>query len=227
VALARSDRELIHTSRARLIAAGKSLFARVGYEQTSTAAIARRAGTSESQLVRYFEGKAGLLQTIFDESWQPLNERALALIGAAVNAREAILGVVSAFVHAFAQDPELAFLFLFEGRRLRGTKPGVILSKGFLAFEELTRELIVRGQKDGSFSKGFSAAAIASAVRGAVEGMIRDRLQAERSGKVRPFSEREIRRVLSAMLAGVSRTPPARRVAGRRQKQRFSARDGT
>jgi len=207
---ARSDRALMQSSRARLIAAGKSLFARVGYEQTSTAAIAHRAGTSESQLVRYFEGKAGLLQAIFDESWQPLNERALALIGAAINAREAILGVISAFVHAFAQDPELAFLFLFEGRRLRGTKHEVILSKGFLAFEELTRELIVRGQKDGSFSRGFSAAAIASAVRGTVEGMIRDRLQAERSRKVRPFSEREIGRVLSAMLAGLSGTPLAR-----------------
>src|SRR6266849_2463838 len=167
----------MQSSRARLIAAGKSLFARVGYEQTSTAAIAHRAGTSESQLVRYFEGKAGLLQAIFDESWQPLNERALALIGAAINAREAILGVISAFV---------------------------------LAFEELTRELIVRGQKDGSFSRGFSAAAIASAVRGTVEGMIRDRLQAERSRKVRPFSEREIGRVLSAMLAGLSGTPLAR-----------------
>ncbi len=206
----RPRRLALETSRGRLIAAGKSLFARVGYEQTSTAAIARRAGTSESQLVRYFDGKAGLLQAIFDESWQPLNERATALIGAAINARDAILGVVSAFVRAFAQDPELAFLFLFESRRLRGTQHEVVLSKGFLAFEEVTRELIVRGQKDGSFSRGFSAAAIASAVRGTVEGMIRDRLQAERSGKVRPFSEREIEHVLSAMLAGLSGTPPAK-----------------
>src|SRR5258708_34539030 len=199
----------MQSSRARLIAAGKSQFARVGYEQTSTAAIARRAGTSESQLVRSFEGKAGLLQAIFDESWQPLNERALALIGAAINARDAILGVVSAFVHTFAQDPELAFLFLFEGRRLRGTKHEVILSKGFLAFEELTRELIVRGQKDGSFSRDFSAAAIASAVRGAVEGMIRDRLQAERSRKGRPFSERGSRHALCAIIEGLSGRPPA------------------
>jgi hypothetical protein len=34
----------------RLLLAAKELFARNGYEQTSTAAIARRAGTSESQL---------------------------------------------------------------------------------------------------------------------------------------------------------------------------------
>ena len=53
-------------SRARLLAAGKSLFARLGYEFTSTATIARDAGTSESQLIRYFGSKAGLLETIFE-----------------------------------------------------------------------------------------------------------------------------------------------------------------
>ncbi len=208
VPLAGIDVELTRTSRARLLAAGKSLFARLGYEQTSTVAIAREAGTSESQLVRYFEGKAGLLRAIFDESWKPLTEKIQALIGAAVNAREAVLSVLSAFVHAFAQDPELAFLFLFEGRRLRGARNEIILSKGFLAFEELTRQLIIRGQKDGSFSKDFTAAAIASAIRGTAEGMIRDRLLAKRSGKVHPFSEREIRHVMSAMLEGFSSEPP-------------------
>ena len=56
-------------SRERLLLAAKTLFARHGYEQTSTATIAREAGSSESQLMRYFGGKAGLLDTIFNESW--------------------------------------------------------------------------------------------------------------------------------------------------------------
>jgi AcrR family transcriptional regulator len=202
--------ELTQTARSRLLAAGKSLFAHLGYEQTSTAMIAHEAGTSESQLVRYFDGKAGLLRAIFDESWKPLNEKVQAMIGAAVNAREAVLDVVSGFVQAFAQDPALAFLFLFEGRRLRGAKSEVVLSQGFLSFEELTRQLIIRGQKDGSFSKEFNAAAIASGIRGMAEGMIRDRLLAKRSGKAHPFSDREIRHVLSAMLQGLSSRPPRR-----------------
>jgi len=62
------------TSRGRLLLSGKTLFARNGYEQTSTSAIAREAGSSESQLVRYFSGKSGLLEAIFNESWKPLNE---------------------------------------------------------------------------------------------------------------------------------------------------------
>ena len=57
------------TSRMRLLNAGKTLFAKNGYEQTSTAAIARESGSSESQLIRYFGGKAGLLEAIFNESF--------------------------------------------------------------------------------------------------------------------------------------------------------------
>lgn len=202
------DGDTTHTSRSRLLAAGKELFARVGYEQASTAAIARAAGTSESQLVRYFDGKAGLLEAIFNESWKPLNEEVQKLIANAPHAREALTAVLLAVTKALGSDPDIAFLFLFEGRRVRGAGPDVVLSKGFVQFSELVRALIRRGQQDGSFRPEFSDAAVASAVMGAAEEMMRERLLAERSGKSRPFSEREIRHVFAALLAGVA-APPA------------------
>lgn len=198
------------SSRGRLLAAGKELFARVGYEQASTAAIARAAGTSESQLVRYFEGKAGLLEAIFNHSWAPLNDEIRRLVGAAPHAREAMLGVLSTVTRGFGSDHELAFLFLFEGRRVRGDGAEVSLSKGGLDFIELVRALIRRGQQDGSFSPAFSDAALAAAIVGAAEGMIRERLIAERAGKSRPFSDKEIRNVFSAILAGVESAPSPR-----------------
>jgi len=197
------------TSRDRLLPAGKELFAKVGYEQASTASIARAAGTSESQLVRYFEGKAGLLEAIFNTGWAPLTDDVRKMVAAAPHAREAVLAVLSAMTRGFGSDPELAFLFLFEGRRVRGDRPDVTLSKGFLDFAELVRGLIRRGQQDGSFSPAFSDAALAAAAMGAAEGMIRERLIAERAGKSRPFSEKEIRHVFAAILAGVASPPPA------------------
>lgn len=191
------------TSRSRLLAAGKELYARLGYEQASTAAIARAAGTSESQLVRYFDGKAGLLEAIFNESWKPLNDQVQTLVSNAPHAREALLSVLSAVTKALVTDPELAFLFLFEGRRLRGADHEISLSRGYLQFAELVRALMRRGQQDGSFSPEFNATAVAAALIGSAEGMIRERLLAERSGKARPFSEKEIRRVFEAMLEGL------------------------
>ncbi|MCA1581419.1 MAG: TetR/AcrR family transcriptional regulator [Acidobacteria bacterium] len=197
------DPDLTLTSRSRLLAAGKELYARLGYEQASTAAIARAAGTSESQLVRYFDGKAGLLEAIFNESWKPLNDQIQTLVGNAAHAREALLSVLSVVTKALVTDPELAFLFLFEGRRLRGADHEISLSQGYLQFAELLRALMRRGQQDGSFSPEFSATAVAAALIGSAEGMIRERLLAERSGKARPFSEKEIRRVFEAMLEGI------------------------
>ncbi len=196
------DLDSTQTSRSRLIAAGKELFARHGYEQASTAAIARLAGTSESQLVRYFEGKAGLL-----EGWRRLTDEVQSSIASAPNAREAVTSVLLAVTKALGKDSELAFLFLFEGRRVRGAEEKVSISRGFLQFSELVRALIKRGQQDGSFSSHFAEAAIASALMGAVEAMIRDRALAEREATRSPFSERDIRAVFSALLQGLA--PPA------------------
>src|SRR6059058_4311195 len=137
------DGDNTQSSRMRLLAAGKGLFSRLGYEQTSTAAIAREAGTSESQLVRYFAGKAGLLEAIFNESWGALNDSIRNNAAAAEHGREAILRILSHVVEAFGRDHETAFLFLFEGRRIRGNE--VTLSKGFLDFYAVVHQLIRRG----------------------------------------------------------------------------------
>ncbi|MGZ4834111.1 MAG: TetR/AcrR family transcriptional regulator, partial [Terriglobales bacterium] len=49
------------SSRERILHAAKQLFSSRGYENTSTVAIARLAGTSESQLMKHFGSKEGLL----------------------------------------------------------------------------------------------------------------------------------------------------------------------
>src|SRR5438874_3882532 len=49
---------------AGLIAAACKLFARRGYERTTTREIAARAGCAEGLIHRYFNGKAGLLLAI-------------------------------------------------------------------------------------------------------------------------------------------------------------------
>jgi len=199
------DGESTQTSRRRLYEAGKHLFAQLGYEQTATAAIAREAGTSESQLVRYYHGKAGLLEAIFEESWLQLNQSIQQVVMAAANAREAMAGVLEAVTDAFKHDPELAYLLLFEGRRVRAGSSEIVLSKGFLEFEHLLCLLIDRGKRDGTFGEAFNDKAVASALLGATEAMIRDRMMAQRSGSPAPFTDEEVRAVFASILRGFSR----------------------
>lgn len=199
------DGDSTQTSRTRLLEAGKMLFAQNGFEQTSTATIARAAGTSESQLVRYYKSKAGLLEAIFNEAWSTLTHEIQNVVVAAADAREALAGVLECVTSAFGKDSALAYLMLFEGRRIRGNSSEVFLSRGFLEFENLLRVLIGRGKRDGTFTLAASDTAIASALLGAAEAMIRDRLIAERAGKEPPYVIEEIRSIFFALLTGLGR----------------------
>ena len=191
------------SSRERLLAAAKRLMAEEGYERVSTAAIAREAGTSESQLVRYFGTKAGLLEAVFNESWAPLNPRITQLVAAASTARDAVIKILSAMIGVFDRDRDMARLLFFESRRLRGDNGEIRLSQGFLDFAALVVQLIGRGQQDGSFDKTLKPPAVTSALLGAAEGMIRDRLMAAYQGKPVPFPESQIRVVFEAIVSGL------------------------
>ena len=189
-------------SRERLLNAGKSLFARQGYENTSTSAVAQEAKTSESQLVRYFGGKAGLLEAIFDEAWGPMNARVHDLLADATTGRAAVAAVLSAVLAALDRDDDLAAVLLFEGRRIRGGDSEVRLSSGFLEFSDVVLRLVKRGQRDGSFAPGFDATALSATFIGAAEAMVRDRLLLKRAGSRKTFSDKQVQRIFDALLDG-------------------------
>jgi AcrR family transcriptional regulator len=198
-----SDTADLASSRERLLGTARRLMAEVGYERITTATIAREAGTSESQLVRYFGSKIGLLEAIFNESWAPLNPQITRLVAAATTAREAMTTIVAAMIGAFERDPDLARLLLFEGRRVRGDNGEILITQGFRDFAKLVLSLVERGQKDGSFSAALKPAAMTSALLGAAEGMMRDRLTAAQASEPSPFSDQQIRAVFSALISGL------------------------
>ena len=197
---------LTSSSRARLLIAAKRLFAAQGYERTATSAIAREAGTSESQLMRYFGGKVGVLEALFEDAWQHLNARVDRVLKTADGHREALLEAIQAVVSVLARDPNLATLLMFEGRRLRGDEPRVRVSRGSLKFAETIRQIVQKAQAAREIDPGFDASAVTSAIIGAAESLIRDRLVAK-SGRRPVFPEREIRRTLGGMLDGLRPRP--------------------
>src|SRR5262245_4990829 len=205
----RSDLRRDAPSRDRLLSSAKRLFAAHGYEQTATSAIARNARTSESQLMRYFGGKIGLLDALFDDAWAGLNTKVRALIEAERDSRGALLDVAELTVQMLGRDTDLATLLLFEGRRVRGRHGRVRISAGYLAFATAVEELVRRAQTDKQIDPSLDPSAVTSGILGAVEAMIRDRWLA-RTGSSRIAAGREITAVLKAMLAGFAARPPRR-----------------
>jgi AcrR family transcriptional regulator len=211
------------SSRQRLLKAAKRLFSSQGYEQTATSAIARNAGTSESQLMRYFGGKIGVLDALLDEAWADINRRVSKVSETGPTARDRILGVSGAVVAALARDPELATLVLFEGRRLRSEEPRINVPSGLTAFTAIVAGLVRHGQSAREIDPTLDADAVTSSLIGAAEAMIRDRLLVRGRGG-RAFAEREISRTLEAMLSGFSgrASVRSRRLAATPAKRRSS-----
>lgn len=198
----RPDGDTTQSSRDRFIAAARELFLAHGYDGASTASIAREAGSAETQMMRLFGGKAGLLEAVFNESWKPLNERLRSVGTAAATGREALLKVLSTMIAAFGSEPDLAFLMILEERRVRGDGREVSISRGLADLSRLVEGLIVRGQADGSLAARLDPAAMRSAVMGAAEAMIRDRAIARREKRSDTFSRASIRSVFEFILAG-------------------------
>src|SRR5580704_6635466 len=105
------------SSHDRILLSAKHLFARNGYENTSTVAIAREAGTSESQLMKHFGSKQGLLAAIFDRGWATIIERVQATQHAGAPS-ERLLGMLEAMVIELENDSDLKELMMLESRRV-------------------------------------------------------------------------------------------------------------
>src|SRR5215831_6549956 len=107
------------SSHDRILQAGRALFSEDGYENTTTSAIARRAGTSESQLIKHFGSKEGLLEGIFDRAWQLMAQGVRHVQEAPMPPVEKLRALTELMIVALESDKQLRTLMLLEGRRIR------------------------------------------------------------------------------------------------------------
>src|SRR5579872_5272517 len=112
----------------RILQAGRALFATRGYEKTSTVAIARLAGTSESQLMKHFGSKEGLLEAIFDAAWEQLS-RQYSGLESLPTPREKLFALLEVFLKSLDGDAATKELMLLEGRRVRKEGNAVVLTR--------------------------------------------------------------------------------------------------
>jgi len=166
----------------RILRVAKELFANRGYEHTSTSAIARTAGTSESQLMKHFGSKSGLLESIFTEGWTAIASRARAATEAIDDPVAKLEAIAASVVGHLERDPEMKVLYLLEGRRIRREGQMVALTDGFLGFIRLLDAILEDCKSRGLLDPDVAPHAVRSALMGLLEGMMRDRFLAERLG---------------------------------------------
>jgi AcrR family transcriptional regulator len=195
------------SSRDRIREAAKSLFAKHGYESTSTMAICRQAGTSESQLLKHFSSKQGALEAIFQDAWEHINPALRLALDTIPSAQERFKMLIEMVLNFLEKDPELRLLFLLEGRRIRDDGKFVVLVPGFLEFVAMIDTVLKQIKEAGELVSGVEPQAVRSGLMGAVEGLMRDQLIARSTKFPAHYSSESIRVLCFRFLGSVLQEP--------------------
>jgi len=181
--------------------AAKDLFAERGYEDSSTAEICRLAGTSQSQLVKHFNSKLGLLEAVFENAWEQINPAIRLAVQKIPSPTDKLRIVVDMVLTFLERDRALRTLFLLEGRRIRGDGHMVVLTPGFVEFIHFLDAILEEMAAKGELSPDVHIQALRSGFMGAIEGMLRDQDLARTSHFPATYSEADSRVIFSIFLS--------------------------
>src|SRR6478672_12040951 len=189
----------------RILHAAKALFAQAGFENTSTISIARLAQTSESQIIKHFGNKEGLLEAIFEDGWRHISEAfgALEYIPAPSSKLQALVGLI---LTKLEEDEQLKRLFLLEGRRIRKEGHMVLMTEGFLRLVQTADRLLKEMRDLGQLRSDLHIEGIRSALIGMMEGLLRDKMLAGRIPYSASYTAEDIRKLFLHVLNSFSAT---------------------
>src|SRR5438067_3184407 len=141
------------SSRERLLQAARILFAERGYEATTTAAIAQRARTSQSQLLNHFKDKPGLLAAILEQGWSELNKAVRLAIGRMASLSDQLKLIIDMLLSYLEEDRNFRALFLLETDRRD------VLDRGAGDFAEILDGILGRMSAGGQVTSDMATRA--------------------------------------------------------------------
>jgi AcrR family transcriptional regulator len=189
--------------RRRILAVAKHRFARFGYAHVSLKDVASSADLDWDDFLRYFHDKDTLLTAILDDGWKDVLPRVKELASSSASAHSALLGVFAFMTGILQKDEDLVRLMSLEGRRPDPANSEMGFTTGYHGFMQVFRELVVRGQRDGSFRSVYHPQVAASMLVGAFEGMLRDRLVAEQERSITPYRGSDLMAAFDALVTSL------------------------
>ncbi|MBV9075759.1 MAG: TetR/AcrR family transcriptional regulator [Acidobacteria bacterium] len=192
------------SSRDRLLAAAKELFSERGYDATTTAAVARRARTSQSQLLKHFEGKRGLLQEVLSMGWQALNGAIRLAIPCISKPQDQLDLIVDMLLNFLDLNAAFSRVLLREGDRFLETNIG---SREFAAtLDAILQQMYTSGE----LRPDISPHAIRVALLGALKAMLLERALPQNKNTVASASELRLifANFLSSCMSSQATVPP-------------------
>jgi AcrR family transcriptional regulator len=98
----------------RIVRAGRALFVQKGFEETTTRAIAAKAGVAAGTFFLYFREKRDLLFHLFREDISAVQEQAFASLPTGAPLVDQLTHIFGGFYTYYGRDPRLSRIFLKE-----------------------------------------------------------------------------------------------------------------
>jgi AcrR family transcriptional regulator len=189
------------STRERLLAAAKDLFATRGYETATLVSIATAAGTSQSQLMKYFGDKLGVFAALVEESWERLHVAIRLAIDHLSSPAEQLTLALNMVATAVEKDHALGTLLLLDGGCLRNSRQKPWASNGYRRFGDLMDEILGRI----ALPDGTSRVVLRTVLIGMLEQFIRSRLLDETDRTDEEYSDAHWRAMVSLVINSCSR----------------------
>ena len=200
------------SSHDRLLKAGKSLFARCGYEATTTAAIAKAAHTSQSQLIKHFKDKQGILAAALNSAWQQINPAITLAIARIPKPAEQLRLVLNMFFSAIEKDASVSLVLALDGGTVHQPDGRPFISPGHQQFAGILDRIIEGMRLHGELRADVHPRALRAILIGSLEKFVRDNAIAAATSGIR-YPESALQVVIFRLLAGCSATKAAEEVA--------------
>lgn len=139
--------------RQQLIDVATKLFARSGYEATTTAAIAAAAGVTEPILYRHFKSKQDLFVAIVRDVSRQTMEQWHKLIAGEENPAEKIRLIAAAIPEHMKRSAEYYHVLHGALAISRDKKVLAVIREHYEQIEEFFEKIVIDGQKGGAFTK--------------------------------------------------------------------------
>ncbi len=183
----------------RILNAAKALFAEKGHEKTRLREIASNARTSESQIIKYFHSKNGVLDALINKAVKHIVDSLQQLQSQNDNPLSLIRSVPSILLKLKKNDSALLIVYLFS-RQFYALVP----EEQNLLESNLIKEVSVifkRGQKKGIFSRGFNPEIASLAFWGTVTHLVKNTFYTEKKGFGPRFSQKEMTNCINMFIS--------------------------
>ena len=194
--------------RHRILDAAVLEIARRGYQATTVAMIARRAGVADGTIYLYFEGKEHILVSIFEQAMGRFIAEGRARLREVEGAEAKLGSIVDLHLGLVGQDRDLAIITQVELRHSLHFMEA--LSRAQVGeYLAVLAEVVDEGRREGVFREDVDPVFAAKAIFGVLDEMATDWVLSHRNTRLENRATEVLRFVLGGLLLGHDGEPPA------------------